>query len=550
VVEVEHTITESPSSDRALEATPRPQLFVQLGPDLARCAPSRHQLEGVDEVRLGRGRGRSATRSREAGRVVLTLELEDGLASSRHAVLRREGRAWQISDLASKNGTVVDGVSVTQTGLADEALIELGQTVLLFRDRVPVGFRTAADLYDAETDAPLPTLATFHDPLREIFHRIVRLAQVSVPVLLQGETGTGKEVVAQAVHRLSQRPGTIVAVNCAAIPTSLVEAELFGHKRGAFTGSSNERVGWIRSAERGTLFLDEIGELPLALQAAFLRALETGEVVPVGADRPISVDFRLVSATNRDLSIEVDAGRFRADLLARLGAMAVTLPPLRARREDLGGLVRAVLRRLVPLPQALPGLRRDAARALLAFDWPGNVRQLVQVLSQALALREGDAPIGLEHLPALLGVHKAPTRRPHPHPHARPRPRRSRCPTRSSARAMSVCSRPRKAMWPRSLARRASIESWSIEPCAVSASSRAAFADPGARSATEAERAVRDRGVVVVVGLVPPGVELDVGLRGHGVQAARRVQPAGDADREGHGRRSPRRHEPGDRRRG
>jgi transcriptional regulator with PAS, ATPase and Fis domain len=300
-------------------------------------------------------------------------------------------------------------VSVAQAHLTDAALIELGQTVLLFRDRVPVGFRTPSDLYDAVADAPLPTRATFHDPLREIFRRVGRLALVSVPVLLQGETGTGKEVVAQAVHQLSQRPGTLVAVNCAAIPTSLVEAELFGHERGAFTGSNAERVGWIRSADQGTLFLDEIGELPLALQAAFLRALETGEVMPVGADRPIAVDFRLISATNRDLTVEVEAGRFRADLQARLGAMAVTPLPVRERREDLGGLVRAVLRRLVPAPEPLPALRRDAARALLAFDWPGNVRQLVQVLSQALALREGDAPIGLEHLPALVSAHRAPT---------------------------------------------------------------------------------------------------------------------------------------------
>jgi transcriptional regulator with AAA-type ATPase domain len=484
VSEVEHTITESPSSDRVDAATPRPQLFVQLGPDLSRCAPSRHQLEGVDEVRLGRGPHRRATRARENGRVVLTLELEDGLASSRRAVLRREDKVWQLSDLGSKNGTVLDGASVTHARLSDAALIELGQTVLLFQDRVPVDFRTASDVYDAVTDAPVPTLATFHDPLRAIFYRVSRLAQVSVPVLLQGETGTGKEVVAQAVHQLSQRPGTLVAVNCAAIPTSLVEAELFGHKRGAFTGSNTERVGWIRSADHGTLFLDEIGELPLALQAAFLRALETGEVVPVGADRPIAVDFRLVSATNRDLAAEVEAGRFRADLLARLGAMAVTLPPLRERREDLGGLVRTVLRRLVPSPQALPVLRRDAARALLAFDWPGNVRQLVQVLSQALALREGDAPIGLEHLPGLLGVHRTPT--PVPREGSAPqRPLRSSCPTTTCARNTPACSRPRRAMWPRSRVRRASTESWSIERCVDSTSTRPAFGGRGARAGTE-----------------------------------------------------------------
>jgi len=219
-----------------------------------------------------------------------------------------------------------------------------------------------------------------------------------VSVVLHGESGTGKEVVARAIHELSGRAGAFVAVNCGALPDTLVESELYGHKKGAFSGALEDRPGLVRSADRGTLFLDEIGDLPLPAQAAFLRVLQEREVMPVGATRPVPVDFRLVAATHRNLEALADKGDFRPDLLARISGFTVTLPPLRARREDLGLLVGALLRRLAPEKAAQVTLACDAARALCRHAWPLNIRELQQCLSVSAALSPRGV-IEAEHLP-------------------------------------------------------------------------------------------------------------------------------------------------------
>ena len=413
------TLTATPTPGAAAEARPGPQLILLLQSDAPGLGSARHLLAQTDRVLIGRGPARQAQRTREGGKSTLALQLPDALVSTRHLVLskRAGGEAWSLADQGSKNGTFVNGQRITEAPLHDGDLLEVGQTFFLFRDAVPIDLRTAVDTFDAVAAAAAPAWATFHDPLAEQYRRLVRIAPTTVPVLILGETGTGKEVVARTLHALSRRMHEVVTVNCAAIPESLVEAELFGHKKGAFTGSGSERAGWIRSADRGTLFLDEIGELPSALQATFLRALESGEVVPVGADRPIKVDFRLVSATNRDLAHEVEIGRFRADLRARLGSMSITLPPVRERMEDLGLLIAATLTRLVSSVQAssggagggghsgaLPRLRREAARCLFNHPWPGNVRELVQVLGQAVAQCPPGGFIEVDHLPPGLGA--------------------------------------------------------------------------------------------------------------------------------------------------
>jgi transcriptional regulator with GAF, ATPase, and Fis domain len=214
--------------------------------------------------------------------------------------------------------------------------------------------------------------------------------------VLLGETGTGKEVVARALHDLSGRSGPFVAVNCGALPETLLEAELFGHRKGAFSGAINDRPGLIRSADKGTLFLDEVGELPPESQVAFLRVLQEQEVVPVGDDRPVKVDTRLCAATHRDLDELVEKNRFRRDLYARMFGLVLDLPPLRDRQEDLGILLGALLARL-------PGgdrvkLAPAAVRALVRHDWPLNVRELEKCLVAALALADEET-IELEHLP-------------------------------------------------------------------------------------------------------------------------------------------------------
>src|SRR5262249_31546947 len=229
----------------------------------------------------------------------------------------------------------------------------------------------------------------------------VTVARSMIPVVLEGETGTGKEVLARALHGISGRTGEIIAVNCGALPRDLVEGELFGHRKGAFSGATEDRLGLVRSADKGTLFLDEIGDLPASAQATLLRVLQEREVRPVGGTRTISVDLRVVAATHRSLDQMVAAGEFRADLLARIAGYRFEMPPLRARREDMGLLLGAILKRLAPERAAATSIHPRAVRALLGHPRPGNVRELEQCLRGAVVLAEG-GPIELEHLPAVV----------------------------------------------------------------------------------------------------------------------------------------------------
>ncbi len=218
-----------------------------------------------------------------------------------------------------------------------------------------------------------------------------RLAATALPILILGETGVGKEVFASLVHELSPRAhGPFVAINCAALPESLVEGELFGHARGAFTGADAARVGHLRSAHGGTLFLDEIGELPQAVQAKLLRVLDERRVMPLGSDAAYEVDLRLVAATNRDLAIEVEAGRFRRDLFYRLGGAILRVPPLRERPREIPILARAMLETAAGRAGAEPlRITAESMRLLAGYRWPGNVRELANVLERAQALATG-----------------------------------------------------------------------------------------------------------------------------------------------------------------
>jgi len=222
-----------------------------------------------------------------------------------------------------------------------------------------------------------------------------------VTVALSGESGTGKEVLARAIHALSGRSGPFVAVNCGALPKDLVESELFGHKKGAFSGALEDRPGLVRAAHGGTLFLDEVGDLPLQAQPALLRVLQEKQVQPVGATSPVAVDLRVVSATHRDLPALAAKGTFRDDLRARLSGFELTLPRLAERREDLGLLVSAIVRRVAGPKAASVQLTLPAARALFASRWPLNVRELEKALEAALVLASGQ-PVDLGHLPAAL----------------------------------------------------------------------------------------------------------------------------------------------------
>ncbi|MCO6048095.1 sigma-54 dependent transcriptional regulator [Aeoliella sp. ICT_H6.2] len=249
---------------------------------------------------------------------------------------------------------------------------------------------------DQHPDLPAGVVAE-SGAMRAVLRTAALVAPSDAPVLITGESGVGKEVVADLIHRWSDRAAQpLIAANCAGLPETLIESELFGHLKGAFTGASATREGYFRAAEGGTLFLDEIGELPMHLQPKLLRALEAKEVTPVGADRPVAVDVRLVAATNRELEQAVQNNTFREDLYYRLNVVELQVPPLRERREDIPALVRRLGSEFVG---AAVRLSPQALNCLLAYQWPGNVRELRNAIQRACLLCRGDVVMP-EHLPA------------------------------------------------------------------------------------------------------------------------------------------------------
>jgi transcriptional regulator with AAA-type ATPase domain len=393
----DQTFTESPGSAAPL-VRPEPHLLVVLECDRPLSGSARHSLRGIAEVTLGRGDERAAVRDGER----LQISLPGGWMSGAHARISRDAHGWRLEDLGSRNGTWVDGRRVVHLVLADGDVIEAGHTLFVFRDALHAPGGTPLDFDTSATEAPAVGLGTVLPALAGEIDALVRIAASPVPVLLRGETGTGKELVARAVHALSKRTGAFVPVNCGAIPEALVESQLFGHTKGAFSGAVRDEVGFIRAADQGTLFLDEIGDLPLASQTALLRVLQEGEVVPIGTTRPVSVDFRVVAATHQPLEALVARTAFRPDLLARIDGFTYGLPPLRERREDLGFIVRDLLRALAPSAAQRIKLASEVGRALLAYDWPSNIRELGHCLSRGVALVEKEGVLERRHLPPAI----------------------------------------------------------------------------------------------------------------------------------------------------
>jgi len=314
-----------------------------------------------------------------SGRSAL-LRVHDPAVSSLHCRLSVLDSGIFVEDLASKNGLYVGGARVSSALLS-----ESGAAFVVGRSAVSV--RTVQlDEQNAPSD-PLPGVIGSSAPMLRVA-RLVRLhAKSRVPILLQGESGTGKDVVARAIHELGRRDGPYVPLNMAALPESLADAELFGHRRGAFTGAVASRVGAFEQAHDGTLFLDEIAELPLSIQVKLLRVVEDGMVRAVGAAQALPVRVRLVSASWAELDQRVIEGRFRADLYHRLATIVVELPPLRERRSDIAQLSQSLLRRMrSDLGERV--LSSAALSRLVAQSWPGNVRELGAVLYRAAASAE------------------------------------------------------------------------------------------------------------------------------------------------------------------
>ena len=288
-----------------------------------------------------------------------------------------------------------DAPVVVARGLRGGIVRSGGTTTLTYPD--PAAESSLAALIACTTPAGLPIAADAES--LSVLALAERLAASEIPVLINGPTGTGKEVLSRFIHdRSPRRAGPFVAVNCAAMPETMLEAMLFGHQKGAFTGATAASEGFFRAADGGTLLLDEVAEMPLALQAKLLRALQEGEVVPIGATTPIKVDVRVIACANRDLPLEVQQGRFRADLFYRLNVFPLSLSPLRERAEDIAPLAFALLLRHTPAVQPVPWLADEALALLKVHGWPGNVRELENVMRRALLLVGDAGQIGPQHI--------------------------------------------------------------------------------------------------------------------------------------------------------
>ena len=370
------------------------QLFLALECERPSAGSARYGLAGSDEVLLGRGAERRASRSIVEKARRLQVQVPDRRMSAVHARLSFDGDGWTFEDLQSRNGSLVNGVACRRARLGPNDLLQVGHTLLFVESDVPTPAGTATDQDARELRGLDLGMRTLLPALGKDFSALAKVARSEVSLLLISETGTGKEVLARAAHRLSGRAGELVAVNCGAIPATLVESTLFGHVKGAFSGAVRDELGLVRAADHGTLFLDEIGELPRPAQAALLRVLQEREVTSVGGTRPQSVDIRVIAATHRPLEQLVARGEFRADLLARLEGFTVCLPPLRERRADLGLLIADLLPRFTGVSSFEPA----AAAALLSYGWPQNVRELERALALTSVL-SGDGVLTLDHLP-------------------------------------------------------------------------------------------------------------------------------------------------------
>ena len=389
----------TPSADLARGPRIERYLFLVIEGARLEAGGLRISLRDTRSLRIGRGDARCLI-SGEAG--ARALKVPDARMSGAHACVVHDGAGFRVDDAGSTNGTVVNGEAISSRALRDRDVIELGQTLFLYREIEETAKIAAHDL-DPSAAPRVPGFVTLDPNLARRLDRLALVAPTPLSILLLGETGTGKEVLARAIHTLSRRPGPFVAVNCGAIPPNLVESHLFGHVRGAFSGALKDEPGVVRSAQYGTLLLDEIGDLPATAQTSLLRVLQENEVLPVGSARPTQVDVRILAATHRHLEDLVERGEFRRDLYARLAGYTFALAPLRERIVDLGLLVAALLSSERIGPSSGLRLHRKAARAMLHHEWPMNVRELSQCLRAASALAE-DGLTTAEDLPAAIAA--------------------------------------------------------------------------------------------------------------------------------------------------
>ncbi|HEX6243570.1 MAG TPA: sigma 54-interacting transcriptional regulator [Polyangiales bacterium] len=343
-----------------------------------------------------------------------SVVLDDPTLSRSHARLSvRQGQLF-LEDLGSRNGCLLNEKRVSEAALSEGDVVRLGAVELRISGRIYTARPEASVLHSppeeraAETDGPPhPTIVSSPCMIR-LYELIERAARTTIPVLIEGETGSGKELVARAIHRASRPDTPMKALNCATIPASLIEGILFGHERGAFTGAGRTTAGIFEQARGGTVFLDEVAELSSGAQAALLRVLDHGRVLRVGGSNEVDVDVRVVAATHSDLGAMVRACRFREDLLYRLNTLTVYVPPLRERHEEIVPLAELFLHQAhTRWSLSARGLSVEAKHALLTYPWPGNVRELKNVMERAATLCTGSM-VGVQDLPLQVASASAP----------------------------------------------------------------------------------------------------------------------------------------------
>jgi two-component system, NtrC family, response regulator GlrR len=342
----------------------------------------------------------------------VTLRLTDPTVSRFHLEIEATPSGVVVRDLGSTNGTKIGAVAVREVVIDQSTELSVG------RSRLRLSFDAERESVTAGTSVQFGGLLGQSVAMRRVISTLAMAAPTSAPVLITGESGTGKEVAARAIHAGSPRSGgPLEVVDCGGLPATLIESELFGHERGAFTGATEDREGAFERAEGGTLFLDELGELPLELQPKLLRAIGEGEIRRIGGKRTRKVDVRLLAATNRDLRRHVNSGQFRADLYYRLAVIQVTMPPLRERLDDLPLLLRALLDTIVEDRALEVHVEPDQALldTLSRHSWPGNIRELRNYLEHLLILRVPPAvgPVAEEPSPSeasFAGLERLPLR--------------------------------------------------------------------------------------------------------------------------------------------
>ncbi len=351
---------------------------LQLEPTVSASTFALRVIEGSDVGKEWTIDGSEAVRLHIGSSPSAEARVSDPRVSRRHATIEMVGRRLRIKDHDSTNGTFVDGIAIVDAYLRGGEVIRLGGTAIRVDEVGPPREVTLSP------SVQFGRVIGASVAMRRIHPLSARLATSDVPVVIEGETGTGKEQLAEALHEQGPRSdGPFVVFDCTAVAPSLIESELFGHEKGAFTGSVGTRKGVFERAHGGTLLIDEIGDLPLELQPKLLRAIERSAVTRVGGDRPIAVDVRLLAATRRDLDREVAAGRFRDDLFHRIAVTSIELPPLRDRKGDIALLASFFCAQMNADPDAIP---QDLLRRWEDYEWPGNVRELRNAVMRRVAL--------------------------------------------------------------------------------------------------------------------------------------------------------------------